>query len=145
MHETPIAKITLNRVQKHVSVEGQVVVRTYENESLKYHKFQNVEKEVEDHTDDKLPKFNALIVRSRIVEIRRRNEKRILSSHERTLFHKHQQEKQTNGKGGGRQILSFIDGDVPLCLRNREAMIDEPKKVKGSSKEANEGSGSKER
>ena len=52
-------------------------------------------------------------------------------------------EKQTNGKGGGTQGLSLIDGDVPLCIRSREAMINEPKKVKGSSKEANEGSGSK--
>ena len=29
-HEIPLAKITLNRVEKHVSVEGQVVVRTCE-------------------------------------------------------------------------------------------------------------------
>ena len=29
-HEIPLAKITLNRVKKHVSVEGQVVVRTCE-------------------------------------------------------------------------------------------------------------------
>ena len=52
------------------------------------------------------------------------------SSHERTFFYTDQQEKQTNGKGGGKQILSFIDGDVPLCLRNTEANV---------------GSGSKER
>ena len=55
-----------------------------------------------------------------------------------------QQEKQTKGKGGGRQGLIFIDGDVPLCMRSREATTDEPKKVKSSSKEANEGCGSRE-
>ena len=45
MHETPLAKITLNRMQKHVSDEGQTVIGTCENGSLKYHKYQNVEKE----------------------------------------------------------------------------------------------------
>ena len=54
MHEIPIAKITLNRGQKtRISQRtgcGQNI------NSLKYHKFQNVEKEVEDHTDDRLSK-----------------------------------------------------------------------------------------
>ena len=58
-----------------------------------------MEKEVEDHTDDRLSKkFVALIVRSRIVGIRRRNEKWTSSSHERTFFYTDQQDKQTNGK-----------------------------------------------
>ena len=67
--------------------------------------------------------------------------RRTTSSHER----KNQPEKQTNGKSGTRQGLIFIDGHVPLCIRTREEMIKEPEKVKGSSEETNEGSGSRER
>ena len=67
-HEMPFAKITLNRVKKHVSDEGQKVIRTCENESLKYQKFQNIEKEVEDHTEDWLSKKRvATSVSSRIM------------------------------------------------------------------------------
>ena len=51
-HEIPLMKIKLNRVKKHVSVEGQTVIRSCENGSLKYHKFQSIEKEVEKYTDD---------------------------------------------------------------------------------------------
>ena len=47
-----LAKITLNRMKKHVSVEGQTVIETCENGSLKYRKFQNMEKEVEAYTDE---------------------------------------------------------------------------------------------
>ena len=60
-------------------------------------------------------------------------------------LHTDQQEKQTNGKGGGKQGLRFIDGVVPLCIRSREEMIKESVKVKGGSEETNEGSDSKER
>ena len=73
------------------------------------------------------------------MRIRRQNEKRTTSSQRKTL-HTDQQEKHTNGKGGGGQGLRYINGDVPLCIRSREVMIDEPEKVKGSSKETNEGS-----
>ena len=114
-------KITLNRVKKHVSVEGRTLIRTCETGSLKYRKFQDIEKEVEDYTDDWLSKkLVASIVSSRIMGTRRRNEKRTTSSHERKTLFTDQQEKQINGKGGGRQGLRYIDGDVPLCMRSRE-------------------------
>ena len=54
---------------------------------------------------------------------------------------KTRKKNRPRGKGGGRQALDVIDGDVPLWIRSREVMIDEPKKVKDSSKEATEGSG----
>ena len=95
-HEVPLAKIVLNRVKKHVTVEGQAVVRTCENGSLKYHKFQNIGKEVEDYTDDWLSKKKKLVastLSSRIVGIRRRNERRTTSSHERNALYKDHQEK----------------------------------------------------
>ena len=86
-HEIPLTKITLNRVKKHVSVEGQIAIRTCENGHLKYHKFQNIEKEVEDYTDDWLSKkIVASTVSSRIMGIRRRSEERTTSSHERKTF-----------------------------------------------------------
>ena len=43
-------------MKKHVSVEGQTVIGTCENGSLKYHKYQNIEKEVEEYTDEWLSK-----------------------------------------------------------------------------------------
>ena len=58
-HEIPLTKITLNRTKKHVSIEGQIVIRTCENVFPKYHKFQNIEKEVEEYTDDWLPKTSS--------------------------------------------------------------------------------------
>ena len=121
------------------------MVRTCKNGSLKYHKFQNIEK---------TSKITQMIdcQRTRRADCeqsnrgdRRRNEKRTSSSHERETLYNDQQEKQTDGKDGDTQGLSLIDGDVPLCIRSREAIINESKKMKGSSKEATEGSGSKER
>ena len=70
-HEIPLMKIILNRVKKHVYVEGQIVIRTCENGSLKYHQFQNIENEVEEYTDDPLSKkLVASTVNSRIMGIR---------------------------------------------------------------------------
>ena len=43
-------------MQKHVSVEGQTVIGTCENGSLKYHQFQNIEKEVVEYTEERLSK-----------------------------------------------------------------------------------------
>ena len=86
--EIPVAKITLNHVNKHVTVQGQVVVKTCEHGSLTYHKFHNIEKEVQDYTDEWLSKKKlvASTVSSRIVGIRRQNKKRTTSSHERKTF-----------------------------------------------------------
>ena len=47
-HEIPLAKISLNRATKHVSIRGDMVVRTCADGSLKYSKFQDIEPEVED-------------------------------------------------------------------------------------------------
>ena len=47
-HGTSLASISLNRFLKHGSVDGQTVVRTCQSGSLKYHKYQDTESEVED-------------------------------------------------------------------------------------------------
>ena len=46
-HGIPLVKITLNRKKKHVTVEGQIVIKTCENGSLRYNKYHDIEEEVE--------------------------------------------------------------------------------------------------
>ena len=50
-YNVPLAQIKLNRTTKHVPVDGQIVVRTSENGSLKYHQYHNIEQEVEECTN----------------------------------------------------------------------------------------------
>ena len=51
-HGTPQASISLNRFSKHVSVDGQIVVTTRQSSSFKYHKYQDIELEVEEHMEN---------------------------------------------------------------------------------------------
>ena len=55
-HGTALASIPLNWYSKHVSVGGQIVVRTCQSGSLKYHKFQDIETEVEGQVEKWLAK-----------------------------------------------------------------------------------------
>ena len=67
-HKIPLVKITMNRMTKHVSVDGQIVIRTCANGFLKYHKYQDIEADVEEFTDKWLTKkLVASTVSSRIV------------------------------------------------------------------------------
>ena len=45
-HNIQLVQISMNRVTRHESVDGQVVIRTCANGSLKYHKYQDIEAEV---------------------------------------------------------------------------------------------------
>ena len=47
-HNVPLVQIKMNRLTRHVSVDGQIVIRTCANGSLKYHKYQDIEAEVEE-------------------------------------------------------------------------------------------------
>ena len=38
-HSVPLVHIKMNRSTRHVSVDGQIVIRTCANGSLKYHKY----------------------------------------------------------------------------------------------------------
>ena len=46
-HDIPLGLIFLNWSAKHVSVKGQIVVKTCQDGSLKFSKYQDVEDEVE--------------------------------------------------------------------------------------------------
>ena len=47
-HGIPLGLISLNWIAKHVSVKGQIVVKTCQDGSLKFSKYQDVEDEVEE-------------------------------------------------------------------------------------------------
>ena len=47
-HGVPLYRISLNWVAKHVTVKGQIVVKTCQDGSLKFSKYQDVEDEVEE-------------------------------------------------------------------------------------------------
>ena len=51
-HGISLPSIPLNRFSKHVSVDGQIVVRTCLSGFLKYHKFQDIESEVEEQLEN---------------------------------------------------------------------------------------------
>ena len=45
-HNVPLMQIKKNRLTRHVSVDGQTMIRTCANGSLKYHKYRDIEAEV---------------------------------------------------------------------------------------------------
>ena len=46
-HNVPLVQIKINRLTRHVSVDGQIVIRTCANVSHQYQKYQDIEAEVE--------------------------------------------------------------------------------------------------
>ena len=50
-HSIPLNPISLNWTSKHVSVKGQIVVKTHQSGSLKKIKYQDIESEVEDQME----------------------------------------------------------------------------------------------
>ena len=68
-------------MSKRVSVNGQLVVRTCPSGSLKYHKYQDIESEVEERMEKWLAKkLVATTASSREVGQRRRDERKTTSS-----------------------------------------------------------------
>ena len=51
-HDVPLDQIKMNRSARHVSVDGQIVIKTCANGSLKYHKYQDIEAEVGTTTEN---------------------------------------------------------------------------------------------
>ena len=70
-----------------------------------------------------------MTVSSRAVGIRRRMEAMTVRCLEETKTCKEKENESVRRKGGGRQSLKHIDGDVPMCMRN------EDKDVRMKSKE----------
>ena len=50
-HNIPLDLISMSWTLKHVSVKGQIVVKTFQSGSLKYIKYQDIETEVEDQME----------------------------------------------------------------------------------------------
>ena len=50
-HNVPLESITTNWTMKHVSIKGQIVVKTVHSGNLKYIKYQDVEAEVEEQME----------------------------------------------------------------------------------------------
>ena len=51
-HNIPLDSITTNWTLKHVSVKGQIVVKTCHSGTLKYIKYQDIEAEVEEQMEN---------------------------------------------------------------------------------------------
>ena len=47
----PLEKIRMNRSARHISVDGQTVIRTCANGALKYDKYQDIEVDIETTMD----------------------------------------------------------------------------------------------
>ena len=125
-HNVPLVQIKMNRLTRHVSVDGQIVIRTCAIGSLKYHKHQDIEAEVEETMEKGLTQnLVATTMSSRYVGIRRRMEGVTMCSQDETTTHKEQEEEWVKGKGGGRQSLKHMDGDVSMCMRNKVKEIEE--------------------
>ena len=74
-HGVPLDLIYLNWIAKHVTVKGQIVVKTCQDGSLKFTKYQDVEDEVEELMQKwQTKKLIATTVSSREKGIRRREE-----------------------------------------------------------------------
>ena len=113
----------MTRTARHTSVDGQIVIKTCTNGYLKYHKYQDIEVEVDKTMDQWMTKkLLATTVSSRAVGIRGRLEAMTMRSLEEAKTCKEQENKSVRGrgKGGSRQSLKHIDGDVPMCMRNKD-------------------------
>ena len=56
----------------------------------------------------------------RLVGVKRRSEGMTMGSLEETTSWNDQEDGMMKGKCGGRQRLKHVDGDVPLCMRNKD-------------------------
>ena len=68
--------------------------------------------------DDK--KLVATTVSSRAAGIRRRMNGMTMRTQKKLKTCKEQENESVRGRGGGRQGLKHIDGDVPMCMRNED-------------------------
>ena len=81
-YNSALAQIELNRMTRHVSVDAKIVIRTCENGTLKYHKYQDIEAEVEEFTKKLLTKNRRNDCEQSYYGIRRRSDGMTMSSHE---------------------------------------------------------------
>ena len=109
-HNILLSLISLNWTAKHVSVEGQIVVKTCQSGSLKFSKYQDVEDEVVEQMQKwQTKKLIATTVSSREKGIRRREEGETTSS-QRTISLQGNEEESRNN-------LMKVDDDSPTHTR----------------------------
>ena len=99
-------------------MDGQVVVKTCEDGTLKYNQFHKISEDVPNLMEQGMTKkLVATTVSGREKGMMRREEQVTTSSHKeknrRTI------EICGSSKGGGRQYLRHVGGDVPECRRIR--------------------------
>ena len=128
----PLDSITTNWTLKHISVKGQIVVKTYQSGNLKYIKYQDIETEVEGQMEKwQSKKLIATTVSSREIGLKRREEGMTMSSQMQTATQGNQQTNRSTSEGGGREKLKNVDGDFPACMRlEKESIEENTKKTK---------------
>ena len=136
--DIPLAKITLNRASKHVSIRGDIVVRTASFKT-------SSQKSKSTWTKWLTRKLVASTVSSRMMRQQGQSENQTMSSLECARVNIGEEREQMDGKGRGRQRLRYIDGDVPRCMRHNDdkststaAQPHTREKEKGSSNEEEE-------
>ena len=100
--------------QKHVSVDGQIVVRTCESGSLKY---QDIEPEVEEYMENWLAKKSSQRLWAVVKWAYNAEKGRLWVVKRPTETHNDQRDDKRTGNGGVRQKLKHVDGDFPCCMR----------------------------
>ena len=124
----PLSLISLNWTAKHVSVKGQIVVKTCQSGSLKFSKYQDVEDEVEEQMLKwRTKKLIATTVSSREKGTRRREDGETTSS-QRTISLQGNQEESRNN-------LLKVDDDSPTHTRNSRNNNDDETKRKEDPRE----------
>ena len=96
-HNVPLESINTNWTMKHVSINGQIVVKTVQSGNLNYIKYQDVEAEVEEQMQKwQTKKLIATTVSSREKGIKRREEGETTSSQRMISLQGNQEESRNN-------------------------------------------------
>ena len=116
-------------------MDGEVVDKTCEDGTLKYNQHHNISEDVQNLMEQGLTKkLVATTVSGREKGMMRREEQVTSSSHkEKTRKNRRTIEICGSSKGGGRQYLRHVGGDVPECLRIRGEAASEKEKERCSS------------
>ena len=123
-HNNPLDSITTNWTVKHISVKGQIVVKTCQNGNPDIHQIPRQWSRSR-RTNGKMAitKLIATTGSSREIGLKRREEGKTMSSQMQTATQGNQQTNRSTNEGGGRDKLKNVDGDS-----QRKALEDNTKK-----------------
>ena len=133
-HNIPLDSITTNWTLRHISVKGQLVVKTCQNGTLTYIKYHDIEAEVEETWKNGNQKLIETTVGSREIGLKRREEGKTISCQRQTATQGIQQTNRNTSEGGGRDKLKNVDGDFPACMRLKNESIEDNAKNNESLK-----------